>query len=77
MSFCPAELATEIKKHLPDFEITYAPDFRNELASSWPNSINDDRAREDWKWAHRYDEPELVHDMISAIRLKNSQTETL
>ncbi|MFZ6050810.1 NAD-dependent epimerase/dehydratase family protein [Halocola ammonii] len=77
MSFSPAELTAEIKKHLPEFEISYAPDFRNDLAASWPNSINDARAREDWKWSHRYDVPELVHEMISAIRLKNSQTETL
>lgn len=77
MSFSPAELAEEIKKHIPDFKITYAPDFRNELASSWPNSINDEHARNDWRWTHRYNVPELVHEMISAIRMKNSQTETL
>jgi nucleoside-diphosphate-sugar epimerase len=50
MSFCPAEIAAEIKKHIPEFEITYKPDFRQSIASSWPKSINDSVARFDWGW---------------------------
>jgi nucleoside-diphosphate-sugar epimerase len=49
MSFSPAEIAQEIKKHIPNFEITYKPDFRQDIAASWTESIDDSKARTDWK----------------------------
>ena len=54
MSFCPSEIAAEIKKHIPEFEITYNPDFRQAIADSWPRSINDSVARIDWGWEPRF-----------------------
>jgi nucleoside-diphosphate-sugar epimerase len=70
ISFTPAELADEIRKHIPEFEISYAPDFRQGLADSWPNSIDDSRAREDWGWRHRFDLARLTSTMIEEIRKK-------
>jgi nucleoside-diphosphate-sugar epimerase len=72
VSFTPREIAHEIRKHLPDFEISYEPDFRQAIASGWPDSIDDDCARRDWGWAPRYDLPAIVRDMLNnlAPRLK-------
>jgi nucleoside-diphosphate-sugar epimerase len=70
ISFTPAELAVEIRKHIPEFEISYAPDFRQGLADSWPNSIDDSSAREDWGWRHRFDLARLTSTMIEEIRKK-------
>ena len=50
MSFSPKELAAEIKKRMPDFEIEYKPDERQEIADSWPDSLDDSEARNDWGW---------------------------
>lgn len=72
VSFTPAMLATEIKKHIPEFTIDYVPDFRQALADSWPNSIDDSRAREDWGWSHEYDMQRLVSTMITEIRKKKT-----
>lgn len=69
-SFTPEELAAEIAKTLPEFTIDYAPDFRQQLADSWPNSINDSHARADWGWAPHYDTKRLVSTMIQEIRAK-------
>jgi nucleoside-diphosphate-sugar epimerase len=73
-SFTPEELAIEIRKHIPNFEITYAPDFRQSLADSWPDSIDDSRARSDWGWAHQYDTRLLVEKMIEEVRKNLSAT---
>jgi nucleoside-diphosphate-sugar epimerase len=70
VSFTPKQLAEEIKKHIPAFTISYSPDFRQGLADSWPNSIDDSRAREDWGWKHSFDMEKLVSTMISEIRKK-------
>ena len=64
MSFTPTEIAAEIKKSIPDFEITYKPDFRQQIADSWPASIDDSRAREDWGWKHRFDLTLMTQDML-------------
>lgn len=66
-SFTPEELAREIKKSLPDFEITYKPDFRQAIADSWPKSIDDNHARMDWGWQEKYDTFKLVNVMIENV----------
>ncbi|OLS26300.1 MAG: putative epimerase/dehydratase [Candidatus Heimdallarchaeota archaeon LC_2] len=64
VSFSPQELAVEIQKHIPDFEITYEPDYRQEIAKTWPESIDDSEARKQWNWQHQYDLSNLVIDMF-------------
>lgn len=66
-SFTPAQLTREIQKHLPDFETTYHPDFRQHIADTWPDSINDENARNDWGWKERYGIGELVAVMIENV----------
>ncbi len=73
MSFTPKELASEIKKEIAEFEISYEPDFRQKIADSWPSSIDDSKAREDWGWKHDYDITKLTVAMIEG--LKNSSVE--
>lgn len=68
MSFTPEELASEIKEQIPGFEISYEPDYRQEIADSWPSSINDSRAREDWGWEHDYDLPKLTEAMLKGLK---------
>ncbi len=67
MSFTPTEIAAEIKKHIPEFEITYNPDFRQKIADSWPASIDDSSAREDWNWSHKFDLESMTKDMIEHL----------
>lgn len=67
ISFTPAQIATEIQKHLPNFSINYAPDFRQQIANSWPQSINDEYARNDWGWQHHYDLQRVVTTMLDNI----------
>lgn len=64
ISFTPKELAAEIKNHLPTFEIDYEVDFRQEIASSWPDSIDDNQAQKDWGWKQKYGLKELVEVML-------------
>lgn len=68
VSFTPAELALEIKKHIPNFEIDYAPDFRQAIADSWPKSIDDAIAREQWGWKHKYGIEEITQDMLQNLK---------
>jgi nucleoside-diphosphate-sugar epimerase len=68
MSFTPSEIATEIKKHLPNFTISYKPDFRQKIADSWPASINDSAARNDWKWQHQYDLEKMTIEMLDSLK---------
>jgi len=67
MSFSPRELVAEIRKYIPDFEVEYKPDYRQEIADSWPKSIDDSSAREEWGWKPEYDLPSMVKDMIIHI----------
>ena len=68
MSFTPTEIAQEIKKHIPEFTITYHPDFRQKIADSWPASIDDSAAREDWKWSHQFDISSMTKDMLDHLK---------
>jgi nucleoside-diphosphate-sugar epimerase len=70
ISFTPAELSEKIKKVIPDFKIEYKPDFRQQIADSWPGSIDDSSARADWGWKHEYSIERLVDAMISNIYKK-------
>ncbi len=67
MSFSAGELAAEIKKHIPEFTITYEPDFRQAIADSWPDSIDDSVAREEWGWKPDYDLAKMTADMLSVL----------
>src|SRR5690606_1415572 len=67
ISFSPEEIATEIKKHIPEFEISYEPDYRQEIADSWPQSIDDKEAAEDWGWKPQYDLPSMTKDMLENL----------
>ena len=68
MSFSAGELAAEIKKHIPDFRIAYEPDDRQAIADSWPESIDDSAAREEWGWKPDYDLPAMTADMLKALQ---------
>tara|TARA_B100001287_G_scaffold70393_1_gene58024 strand:+ start:29015 stop:29977 length:963 start_codon:yes stop_codon:yes gene_type:complete len=75
MDFTPKQLANEITKHIDNFKISYEPDFRNKIAQSWPNSINDRCARKDWGWKHHFDIQKTTSTMIEAIQ-KNKFNES-
>ncbi len=67
MSFSPSEIAGEVKKHIPDFEMSYKPDYRQKIANSWPQSIDDTVARTDWGWKHDYDLQKMTADMFNNL----------
>ena len=67
MSFSAGEIAAEIKKHIPNFEIDYKPDFRQEIADSWPKTIDDSLAREEWGWNPTYNLSSMTKDMIEIL----------
>ena len=70
ISFTPSEIAASIQKQLPSFTIQYAPDFRQAIADSWPNSIDDSKAQSDWNWKHEFD-----LDAMTKVMLENVQVE--
>ena len=70
MSFSAGELAESIKDHIPEFECTYEPDFRQKIADSWPISINDSAARDEWGWEAMYDLKAMTKDMIEKLSKK-------
>jgi len=70
MSFSPAELAAEIGKHIKEFRITYSPDSRQKIADSWPRSIDDSAARQDWGWEPEYDLERMVSEMLDRLRVR-------
>ena len=76
-SFTPRELAESIKKFIPQFEITYAPDFRQKIARTWPSSIDDSRARQDWGWDPDYDLDGMVKSMLERLENKLNATTKL
>ena len=67
ISFTPAQLANEIAKQHPGFQIDYAPDFRQAIADSWPGSIDETHAREDWGWKAEFDLPKMVEIMLNNV----------
>ena len=75
MSFSAGELAHEISKHIPEFTCEYKPDKRQEIADSWPHTIDDTAARKEWGWKPSYDLPKMTTDMITKLRTRlNSGT---
>ena len=70
LSFTPKELAEEIKKEMPDFEIDYQPDFRQAIAESWPASIDDSIAKRDWGLAYDFDITAMTKDMLKNLKIK-------
>jgi nucleoside-diphosphate-sugar epimerase len=68
ISFNPNQLASEIKKHIPQFKISYEPDVRQTYADSWPDSIDDSYARKDWGWKHKYTMPKMVSEMLRNLK---------
>jgi len=74
-SFSPKEIYNEILKHIPNFEIEYKPDFRQQIADSWVKRIDDSRARQDWGWKPKYNFEQMVEDMIINLKKQyNSKT---
>ncbi len=68
ISFSPSELAASIKAHMPEFIMSYKPDFRQEIADSWPDSIDDTAARGDWGWSHDYDLRAITGEMLEKLK---------
>jgi nucleoside-diphosphate-sugar epimerase len=74
MSFTPKDIANEIKHHIKDFVITYNPDFRQQIADSWPKSIDDSYARKDWNWKHQFDLKKMTQEMLQQLQKKYAPT---
>ncbi|MDP6155728.1 MAG: L-threonine 3-dehydrogenase [Candidatus Thermoplasmatota archaeon] len=70
MSFSARELAASIKEFIPEFECSYEPDFRQAIADSWPKSVDDSAARNEWGWVPQYDLPAMTEDMLYNLRIK-------
>lgn len=70
MSFTVKELADSIKKHIPEFKITYEPDSRQAIADSWPNDVEDTAARKEWGWSPKYDLEAMTDDMLKNLQIK-------
>lgn len=68
MSFSPKEIGAEIQKHIPAFKMAYQPDYRQSIADSWPQSIDDSVARNDWGWKHEYDLERMTADMLKNLQ---------
>jgi nucleoside-diphosphate-sugar epimerase len=72
-SFSPTELVGKIKKHIPELACTYKPDFRQQIADSWPRTIDDSAAREEWGWEPQYDLEAMVADMVVKLQRKHAE----
>ncbi|MDQ6888891.1 MAG: NAD-dependent epimerase/dehydratase family protein [Bacteroidota bacterium] len=68
MSFSPKEITSEIQKHIPGFATIYKPDYRQQIAESWPQSIDDSMASRDWNWKPGYDLSEMTKDMLNNMK---------
>lgn len=69
VSFNPEQLAAEIKKIQPDFNISYQPDFRQKIADTWPQTINDSLARKEWNWKHNFETKDIVKVMLDNLKI--------
>ncbi|MDX5480383.1 MAG: NAD-dependent epimerase/dehydratase family protein [Hymenobacteraceae bacterium] len=75
MSFSPEEIAASIRKFIPDFKITYKPDYRQQIADSWPQSVDDSAAQQEWGWKPAYDLDAMTEDMLLNLKkMKEEQT---
>ncbi|UCC76962.1 MAG: L-threonine 3-dehydrogenase [Anaerolineales bacterium] len=72
-SFSPTELVAEIQKHIPELACAYDPDFRQQIADSWPRTLDDSAAREDWGWEPDYDLEAMVADMVEKLGRKHAE----
>src|SRR6185312_8792089 len=70
MIFSPKEITEAIKLHIPDFKISYAPDFRQQIANGWPQSIDDSAARNDWGWQNEFDLNKMTNEMLIHLKQK-------
>lgn len=77
INFTPHTLSNAIRKHLPNFKISYEPDFRQAIADSWPSSIDDSVARRDWNWKHHYDLESMTFEMLSQLKNNYNSKVTL
>ncbi|MEM9390637.1 MAG: NAD-dependent epimerase/dehydratase family protein [Bacteroidota bacterium] len=68
LSFSPKDIAASISKNIPDFKIDYDPDFRQAIADSWPNSIDDSAARNDWGWQHSFDLDKMTNTILQGLK---------
>jgi len=73
MSFSAGELADEIKKHITDFKVSFKPDFRQDIADSWPQSIDDSSARNEWGWSPSYNLEEMTKDMLEKLSQRHKK----
>lgn len=77
ISFTPKAIFQAIQKHIPNFSISYKPDFRQRIADSWPKSIDDSSAKTDWNWQHRFDLEKMTSEMLTQLRDKYKSTEKI
>ena len=70
ISFTPKDIAESIKRYIPNFEMTYSPDYRQDIADSWPKSINDSYARQDWNWKHKFKLEDITKEMLLQLGKK-------
>lgn len=70
ISFTPKDIAEEIQKHIQDFKITYKPDFRQDIADTWPRSIDDSVAQKDWNWSPKFDLTKMTNEMLTELGKK-------
>ena len=75
MSFSPGELASEIEKHIPGFAVEYRPDYRQQIADTWPKTIDDSAAREEWDWKPDFDMASMTKDMLEKLRTRYEKGE--
>lgn len=67
VSYTPKQVAESIKKHIPEFKISYTPDFRQDIANGWPKTIDDSEARKDWNWEHSFDLELITNEMLKQL----------